>query len=232
MPPVRFSHSRLDGELVINTGINDVNWTYGLNTQTFPTYGGEVVQILSAYTDDITITGEVKSYRKMEEIYNWFSTYFQLATVIDGSPTYNQEPVVLTYPERGWQWDVQPKNLPGFRYGLEVVVPTWGVVCHVVEDDDNVAAMNLDAAVKGIKKLHPGIGYDPTDPFSSPFPDQKQFDPERTRKFFEGSAEYFNEIIKNYAEGDFEDLLGEIGAKPAFLDRSPPKNKGNVNNDQ
>jgi hypothetical protein len=229
MPPIRFSHPRVSevyGDLVVNTGVNDVFWTYALNTQTFPTYGGEVVQILSAFTDDLTVTGEIKTYKAMERIYEWFLYYFQVATQgASGETPYDQQTVAVSYPERGWDWTVKPKGLPGFRYGLEVVVPTWGVICHVEEEGEETKEMNIQAAIDGIKKLHPGIGYDPTDPFSSPFPENTRFDPESTRKFYEGSAEYFNDIIKNYTQGDYEDLLGEIGAKPAFLDRTPPKNQ-------
>jgi hypothetical protein len=75
MPTVRFSHPTIDAiksPLRISTGANEITWGYGLNYQTYPTYGGEVTQILSAYTDDLVIQGDVSSYSKMEEIYEWF----------------------------------------------------------------------------------------------------------------------------------------------------------------
>src|SRR5687768_5528619 len=37
----------------------EVNWTYNLNTQTYPTYAGEVIQVLSVNIDKLTIQGQL-----------------------------------------------------------------------------------------------------------------------------------------------------------------------------
>jgi hypothetical protein len=46
-----------------STGLERVAWGYTLNTANFPTYAGEVVQILSCYVEDLEITGVVQTYR-------------------------------------------------------------------------------------------------------------------------------------------------------------------------
>lgn len=122
--------------LTINTKPDQIVWNYGLNVQKFPTYGGEVVQILSVFFDDMTIAGTVATYAQMEEIYAWFIQYMQVATQGNTSTKhYNQQPVTFRYPERDWTFQIWPKSLPGFRYGRDVVAPTWSLVAAVKEPD-------------------------------------------------------------------------------------------------
>lgn len=156
MPELIFSHDAVLGSkgnpwrLHISSGPNDIEWGYGLNTVTYPTYGGQVVQILSVYIDDITITGNVKSYRSMETIYRWFSRYMAAATSGTTGPTgktkagdifsYNQVPVKMEYPERGWTFYIYPKALPGFIYSTETIAPQWTISAAVAEPDPELAA--------------------------------------------------------------------------------------------
>src|SRR4051812_22773780 len=103
---VIFSHpvvsSRL-GDLVLRVNPYEVIWSYGLNTANFPTYGGEVVQILSIFFDDMEVSGEVRAYTDVERIYRWFLTYMTVATQgYGGDGSYNAQPVIFKYPHRGW----------------------------------------------------------------------------------------------------------------------------------
>ena len=66
--------------LVVTTGLDEIAWAYALNTATFPTYGGEVVQILSVYIDDMEVEGTVRTYAEAEAIYSFFMKYFTIAT--------------------------------------------------------------------------------------------------------------------------------------------------------
>lgn len=245
MPEITFHHpivsNKLEkGDLVISTGADQISWGYNLNTQTFPTYGGEVVQILSAYTDDITVTGTIRSYRKMEEIYDWFLTYMQIASQgYDTTPgregdktAYNQQPIVMEYPIRGWKFKIQVTSLPGFKYGLEVVAPTWQIVAHVVDDDPEVSSINEAAAVSGLQSLHAGIGYNPDDPFSDPFAtnatdgvskiDSDRKSGQSLRELYDNAADYFSGLIPKYLDGDYTTLTGGIGSKPALLKQGLP----------
>lgn len=227
MPAVTFSHKAVDkimgGSLHVQVGMDDVAWSYKLNTQTYPTYGGEVVQILSTYTDNLTVGGTVGRYAKMEQIYNWFLTYMQVASQGVGDRAYNQEPVQFRYQQRGWTFHIKPMSLPGFRYGRDVVAPEWRLMAHVEEDEPEVREMNLQAALDGIKTLTPGIGYRADNPFSDPFATDKRFKPSDLEKYYDKAADYFSKLIPKYMEGDYDSLLGEIGSKPAFLDKKAPR---------
>lgn len=139
MAEVTFSHPLMSRPLLIDTKPDQIVWNYGLNTAVYPTFGGEVVQILSVYFDDMTVAGTVSSYAELEAIYSWFITYMQYATQGRTDPSFDQHPVKFDYPQRGWTFQIWPKALPGFRYGRDVVAPTWKLIAAVKEPDATVA---------------------------------------------------------------------------------------------
>jgi hypothetical protein len=220
MPAIHFKHPRVRHDLVVDVGIDDCSWGYSLNTQTYPTYGGEVVQILSVYIDDLQLGGTVKSYEKVEQIYGWFLDYMEAATQGDsGRGSYSQEPVHITYPYRNWSWYAFPESLPGFRYGREVVAPTWRLTCKVWEADNTVQELTLAAAREGLERVPLGIGFDATNPFSDPM-GAKGTKKSDLEKWYTTAADNFARLIPSYMEGDYDSLLGQYGSKPAFLKAS------------
>lgn len=139
MAAVSFSHPLMTRPLLIDTKPDQITWNYGLNTSVYPTFGGEVVQILSVYFDDMTVAGTVSSYAELEAIYSWFIAYMQYATQGRSDPSFDQHPVTFQYPQRGWTFQIWPKALPGFRYARDVVAPTWKLVAAVKEPDATMA---------------------------------------------------------------------------------------------
>lgn len=222
---VIFSHPAVSsqlGDLVVYLRPDEIVWAYGLNTANFPTYGGEVVQILSMYFDDMTISGTTRSYQEMEDIYRWFLTYIQTATAgVKGDSPFDQRPVSFSYPHRGWQFDIIPKALPGFQYGRDVVAPTWQVVAAVAEPDGELKDIILDDAsfealttgdVEPFGTVTAEIGYKQDNPFSAPTNDNFQ-SPEFKQE--QGDiADFFNKLIPSYLSGEFSAI--EAGSKPAL----------------
>ena len=216
MPELIFTHKNLENPLRIDTGANQIMWGYGLNTQTIPTYGGEVVQVLSAYVDDLTIQGEVRTYQKMESIYKWFLQYIQTATQGTGEPSFVETPVTVLYPERGWRLKIRPHGLPGYRMATEVVAPTWQITAAVVEPDEAMNKLTMkEAKARGFdfSKLHAGIGYDEDNPFTNPAARKSKYDP---KEFSNKITDFYQSLIPSYLEGDFDSLFngGFFGSKP------------------
>lgn len=206
-----------DGSLMISTGANQIKWGYGLNTVTYPTYGGEVVQILSAYITDMDIGGDVQSYMQMEDIYIWFLVYMNTATQgpsdagQPGTSSYNEEPVSMWYPEREWTFKLRPKSLPGLRMARDVVAPTWAMTASIVEGDPEAEAFTLKGAMDGLQEIQAGIGYTPDNPFSGP----------STSDSPKQIVDSFQTIVKGYNSGDFSSLDG--GSAPAPDSSASPK---------
>lgn len=153
-----FQHPYI-GTLFTENGIDNAAWAYGLNTATFPTYAGEVVQILSVYIDSLTLTGTVATYAQMEQIYRYFSRFLQIETQgtnstssnNDGSTTggaYNMVPIKFTYGVRNWKFSIIPMTVPGFHLGYDVIAPTWEIQCFVVDNSPDLGAIK-----SGIKAL-------------------------------------------------------------------------------
>lgn len=225
------------GDLTIENGIDNVQWAYGLNTATFPTYGGEVVQILSVYIDDLTMQGTVATYSQMEAIYSYFSRYMQIATQgsnphpAAGQSAYNMQPVTMTYATRGWTFDLIPKEAPGFRYSRDIVTPTWQLIAHVVDD-----SLNLDPIKNAIKdsvvagemaefaKLNGEISPNSGNPEINPF-QTYNLGAQQGAASLQKYADYFNSLIPAYNNGDFSAITGGLGSAPSFGQNAKNKNQ-------
>lgn len=217
--PIIFSYNPGGGQsfapLKVETGANNVGWSYGLNTETIPTYGGQVVQILSAYVEDITIQGDARTYAEMEKIYTWFLRYMRMTTQ-EGK--FNERPIHMAYPARGWNIKIQPKSLPGFRYGTDVVAPTWQIQGQVVENDADMAEYTMNVASEQgwtFDKIHAGIGWQEENPFTDPLAQTKDEKGKKqskvevmkdVTKYLTGVAENYNDIVKAFVQGDYSGL--------------------------
>lgn len=241
MPAVTFYHpdipSSKDGKrpgpyLTVNTGIEEATWSYNLNTMVYPTYGGEVVQILSCNIGELTITGTLPSYRALERVYSYFAYYLQIATQgrsanpQSGKTSYNQKPITFTYPERGWTFHIIPTGLRRFRYSNDTVAPQWGITAHIVDHTDDLhdikeftKAQVLDQFLKtdGEKfDLQGRIGFLAENPFSAPgtiF--DANFNPESTREEWKKTSDRYNEVIEAYLNSDLEALYESLASRPA-----------------
>lgn len=243
MPKVTFSHPSM-APLTIETGANQITWGYGLNYKTYPTYGGEVVQILSAYTDDLLVEGEIRTYREMEAIYEWFLAYMQQATQGGNykSGSFDASTITFSYPARGWTQHITLTELPGFRYGRDVVIPQYRIKAHVVEShgdlNEAIVSAARAAALKGVGldltefgRVTAGIGFVKENPFSDPFPGAQPDDIDaKTRERYQELGDYFSSFVESYMDGDFSSLGVDYGSVPAFLaggtgDKDGPKDQ-------
>jgi hypothetical protein len=242
MPSVTFYHpdipSSKDGRrpgpyLTINSGLDEASWSYNLNTTVFPTYGGEVVQILSCNIGELTIMGTLPSYRAMERVYSYFAYYLQIATQgrsrdpTSGRTSYNQKPIKFSYPERGWTFDIMPTGLKRIRYANDVVAPEWGITAHVVDhtnDLHDIKEFTKHQVLQQFLKsdgekfdVEGKIGFLAENPFSAPgtiFDDG--FDPENTREEWKKTSDRYNEVIEAYLESDLEALYETLASRPAW----------------
>lgn len=236
MASVTFQHDYV-GDLVIDNGINSAQWGYNLNSQTYPTYGGEVVQILSVYIDHVTLQGTCATYRQIEAIYSYFAAYLQTATQgKSGSPkvgdsttsgAYNLSPVKFHYPERNWVFDIYPQSVPGFRYGREVVAPTWQMMAFVIDDSPDLDLIKSGLKALAVTKMQngdvlsinseisPESGNPDTDPWETYLGTGAQ-----AQATIQQYATYYNNILSSWSNDDFSSLTLGLGSNP-----NPPAKK-------
>lgn len=215
---VRFVHPAC-GTLIVNTGIDKISWGYTLNTANFPTYGGEVIQILSCHIEDMRLQGTLASYPDLDAVYNFFLKFIDNASA---EGTRDETPMKFYYDQRGWEFDLFVKNAPGFRKSRDVVAPEWMIEAHVVDTAGHANSLkDLIIEEVGIKAatgdldanfgLQGKIRYIDENPFSDPNTregnDFKQFD---------RVADYYTKLLPSYLSGDVDALFGEVGSKPSF----------------
>jgi hypothetical protein len=221
------------GSLVVHTGIDNIGWGYSLNTASYPTYGGEVVQILSCFVDNLEVGGQIQTYEDMEIIYSYFLKYMQLATQGVKRKKYIQVPITFMYPHRGWQMRIIPTNAPAFKKGRDVVVPEWRIEAFIVDDNENTQELsNLIIEEARIKEailyknnkepfnenfgLQGKIRFTDANPFSDPLPlgtPPGTFSP--IHDTITAIADNYNKLIPAYLAGDFSSLIGNVGSTPA-----------------
>jgi hypothetical protein len=216
--------------LEINVKPDMIEWAYQLNTSVTPTYGGEVVQILSAFVDNMTIGGQVRTYKKAEQIYNFFIARMQRATQ---PGEFKGQPVTMYYPEREWTFEIIPLTFAPLKYGRDVVVPEWQITAHIVQPDSGfVTQLMNDVDLKNFEKDLGGpvfgkavgyIGWEEDDPFRSPIKDDKKrrefekaiLNGEEVRYNSSDLGDWFNGLIPSYLEGNFDDLTADF-SRPAM----------------
>ena len=130
--PLIFKHPAINRKLVIGTGMSGIQWAYRLNTNVQSTYGGEVVQVLSAYVDSISVHGQTTDNVQLRQIADWFLEYMQLA----GLHNRNEQYITMEYPERGWSFWIQVTQLPNFHYNRDEIAIEWQITAEIVADND------------------------------------------------------------------------------------------------
>lgn len=229
MPDLIFQHEDKK-PLTVSTGADQISWGYGMNVQTYPTYGGEVVQILSTYVDDLQVTGTIMNYQQMERIYSFFLDYIQNATQPGG---FDLVPMVMMYPERDWKFYIAPKVLPQFRMATDVVAPIWRIEAAIVRPDPALQQLTQDYILKHLAngetqtelgdfgRLTGGIGFKVDNPFSSP--DATVIGKDGVDKALAKVGDWWGTMIPNWLNGDPDKLKTALfGSRPAFLTGSLP----------
>ncbi len=228
-----FEHEEVDGgkPLVVLTGMNEVSWAYALNVAEFPTYGGEVVQILSCYIDDLNIEGTIRQYSEAEEIYSFFMKYFTIASQGSSAASadkYSQVPMIMEYGHRGWRFEIQPLEAPGFLYSLETVAPIWQMKAHIVDRTPDVAKLEELVTSELINKekfslkgqISPESGDPAQNPFIAPGTFQGEtFTPSTAQAATEGATQagdYYASLLPSYINHSFFEDETVVGAKPNF----------------
>lgn len=232
-----FRHPQVknNAPLTINIAPEEIGWGYSLNTANFNTYGGEVIQILSVFIEDLKIAGSVRTYPEMEQIYRYFAEYMVLATQgSDGHGSYNQHPMTFSYPHRQWEFKIQPLRAPGFIYSLETITPKWRLDAHIVDETPDVHSLAQlvvtdtlnNAEGSGDFTLTGFISPDHPDPSKNPFSAPgtlkgNVFTPltgDETTSEIGKVGDYYSKLLPAYTGY----TPNEGGASPAFGKTSAP----------
>jgi len=238
---VEFYHENV-GTLSIYTGMDQISWGYELNTANFPTYGGEVVQILSCYVDDLTVQGTTATYEDMEKIYEYFLNYLKLASASTRGEL--EIPMRFRYPTRGWEFEIIITELPGYRKSREMTATEWMIRAFIVDTTSHDVADLKDTIIHEVdiqnilgedNKINENFGLEgkiqfiDENPFSDPLTDQGLTFAADQKEAFQHIASYYSTLLPSYLNGDYDAIFNNVGSAPAFT--ISPGAKGLSNED-
>lgn len=138
--------------ITFRTNPNSIRWTYTLNTKVEETYGGRVVQVLSANIDDLIVTVEAGG-GGWEYVYN--TARFMRDMLFDQRS--GGEPGVFSYPNRGWEMKVYAVAFP-FKDAWNEVSREFTLQFKVQEDISGL--VTSDTITAEIERMKVGIAYE------------------------------------------------------------------------
>lgn len=197
--PLVFSHRACPGPLRVY-GANAIQWAYQLITRSQQTYGGEVVQILGAYVAPMQIVGNTRSKTEYEAIRRWFLTYMTAA----GLDRRDQEPILFTYAERGWSFNIQVTELP-WSIAMDSIADEWGITAEIVADNTSnplaTVSMSPYTLPSDFINEFGDIGFTPA-----------------TESTFDGATlgENFNRLLASWVTGEYDTFGFQSSADPTF----------------
>lgn len=124
-----------NNQLVIETGADEITWGYGMNVTRTPTYGGEVVQILSMYADKLVIKGVCQHYGKQRQIYQFFQRYMGYVSGASGKKR-RQGYLQFTYEPRNWDFLIMVTEAPDMTLATDIAAPEWRIAAEIVSEND------------------------------------------------------------------------------------------------
>ena len=139
------------GTLRFRTDPNSIRWTYHVNTKVDETYGGRVVQLLSASIEDLTVTADAGG--------GGWDYQYQVALFFRDllfEQREGGEPATFSYPPRGWEMKVYALNFP-FKDDVNDVARQFTMTFKVQEDITGV--IESDSLSAEIAKLKEGVGW-------------------------------------------------------------------------
>ena len=204
---LKFSFSKIDKPLYIHTGADSIKWTYNLNTSSIPTYGGEVIQVLSAFVGPITIGGRTRDNVQQKQIVDWFRQYMIYA----GYGGRTEQPILFEYPERGWAFYIQITDLSDFHYDVNEVAIPWQITAEMFLDNrlNALADYTMSTFTDSLFKEHLlEVGFSARDPRTDPT------NPVNQLANYQTMGDNFQRLIASYTTGDFKHFGFDILSAP------------------
>jgi len=152
---------------VVRTNPNYISYAYTLRTQSYPTYGGKVVQILGVNFETLrieiesgspkTVNGQAGGFEYFKSVVQWFkeTSLWQRNT---------KKPIRFTYPVRNYVLDVFLKSIT-IADDLQNVLRPLQIELEI--EDDFTGLLTGDIVRDELNYFQDGIGYE-DNPYNDP----------------------------------------------------------------
>jgi len=131
--------------------VNQLTWNYNMNTQSFSTIGGRVVQLLSVTITTMIIQGEAGSRGALMQMFENFKT-------MQDNQNASKQAMYITIPSRNLNFNVWLEN---FQMGWDPTTVSYPyvIMLEVKQDLTNIATNA--ASLTAIQNIAKGIGFSP-----------------------------------------------------------------------
>jgi len=136
--------------LRFRTNPNKIRWSYVPNVRVDPTYGGRVIQLLSAKIDDLVVV--IECGRGGWDYYRYIVDYVRdiLVQQKDGTPA------TFEYTTRGWKLNVFVTTIP---FSDDYQATTRPIELNFKVQEDVSGVMSQNSLSSELARLQDGIGW-------------------------------------------------------------------------
>jgi hypothetical protein len=131
--------------------INQLTWDYEMNTQSYSTIGGRVVQLLSVRISTMTMQGEAGSRGALMQLFKDF-------TSMQDNQNQTKQPMTINIPSRSLSYRVWLENFQ-MGWGVTTVSYPYVITMEVQQDLTNIATNA--AGIDAVQKISQGVGFSP-----------------------------------------------------------------------
>ena len=131
--------------------INQLNWSYNMNTQSYSTIGGRVVQLLSVQITTMTMQGEAGSRGTLMQLFKDFKT-------MQDNQNQTKQSMSINIPSRNLSYRVFLENFQ-MGWGVTTVQYPYVIMMEVQQDLTNIATNA--ASLNAVNKIAEGVGFSP-----------------------------------------------------------------------
>lgn len=143
---------------------SEMRWNFGMKVADQAAVSGKVIQILGVKISDLTLRGQYSPDRSFGDREAWQQAERFRMWVKETSKAYadnpSTPPIRLTYPPRGWDFEVYIKSITPYTNRIDEISPMWELVLFPVGEGANTVVRGVRDLY--IKRLMDGIGWKQT----------------------------------------------------------------------
>jgi hypothetical protein len=152
-----------DWEFRINP--DNVSWNFNVRTQSTPTIGGKVIQVLGVDVSDMTVSGSFGKGGRVEQ-----QRFLEWVIGRTRAQTEEDKAIVrFRLPDKGWDFGVKIKSLTegSSRTSVDLsttnINPSFTLTLHVEDDLQNITELKRAAQAAYVANLSQGVGWQRTE---------------------------------------------------------------------
>lgn len=175
------------------------SWGYALNTKSYETYGGRVVQILSCRVNDCTVQGYLPVSKDPENAYAEMERFESRMLALMDWQAQNKKPLLFRFPLLGWEGTVYITQYGPVSYSYDMAAVTYTLQLSVDDGFEEISHSITDEAQLSIESIPNGVNW-VRSRYNTPIASTWETSLEVIREILENSGNYQSVGLRDYYE--------------------------------